>query len=496
MLHDFLAANRAEIIALARSKVAARWAPQATTLELQDGVPLFLEQLIEALRMSAADHPAMVTSAAKHGGDLLKMGFSVAQVVRDYGDLCQAVTELADFRGAAVTVDEFRRFNCFLDDAIAEAVTEYTRLREHSITDRESERLGTLAHELRNCLSAASLSFEILQSGKVAIGGNTGSVLGRSLRRMRELIARTLAAVRIDAGLVNLQRVSLRRFVEDIEVEGTMEAAIRGLHLTVTPIVGDVEMNLDEPLLAAAVTNVLHNALKFTRPGGHVWLRTLVSAERVVFEIEDECGGLPPGAAKGMFLPFQQHGVDRTGMGLGLAISRKGIEANAGQIHVCDLPGRGCVFTIDVPRCVEPVAPPGPEPARAPESPRVLIVDNEVEVARALLDILVLEGYEARAAHDGAAALRVASEFAPEAVLLDLGMPGLDGYGVARLLRGLLGGKVLLVAMTGSDEDRVRLSDAGFDAHLLKPIDVAGLLRLLGGVGTAAPLPAGIATPD
>lgn len=494
MLHDFLAANRDEIIAMARSKVAARWAPQATTLELQDGVPLFLEQLIEALRMSAADHPAMVTSAAKHGGDLLKMGFSVAQVVRDYGDLCQAVTELADFRGAAVTVDEFRRFNSFLDDAIAEAVTEYTRLREHSITDRESERLGSLAHELRNCLSAASLSFEILQSGKVAIGGNTGAVLGRSLRRMRELIARTLAAVRIDAGLLNLHRVSLRRFIEDIEVESAMEAATRGLHLTVTPITGDVELEIDEPLLAAAVTNVLHNALKFTRPGGHVWLRTVVSAERVVFEIEDECGGLPPGAALGMFLPFQQHGEDRTGMGLGLAISRKGIEANAGKLHVCDLPGRGCVFSIDVPRCPDPVATGSPEAASPSRSRRVLIVDNEVESAGALLEILVLEGYEARSAYDGATALRLASEFAPAAVLLDLGMPGLDGYGVARLLRGLLGLDVLIVAMTGSEADSDRLGDAGFDAHLLKPIDVAATLRLLD-TGRTPPAAAGIATP-
>jgi two-component system CheB/CheR fusion protein len=119
----------------------------------------------------------------------------------------------------------------------------------------------------------------------------------------------------------------------------------------------------------------------------------------------------------------------------------------------------------------------------------VLIVDDEVDAAGALLDILVLEGHAARSAPDGAAALRIASEFAPEAVLLDLGMPGLDGYGVARLLRGLLGGKVLLVAMTGYDEDLLRLGQAGFDAHLLKPIDVAALLRLLAGVRTDAALP-------
>lgn len=481
MLHDFLAENRAEIIARARSMVAARWAPQATTSELQDGIPLFLEQLIETLRRSMQPNPAMATSAAKHGGDLLKMGFSIAQVVRDYGDLCQAVTELALIKGASVTVDEFRNFNRCLDDAIADAVTEYTRLREHSITDRETERLGSLAHELRNCLSAATLSFQMLQGGKVAIGGSTGAVLERSLRRMQELLARTMAAVRIDAGLLNRQRVSVRRLIEDLEVEGAMEAAVRGLRLTVIPVAAGVDVEADEPLLAAAITNVLQNALKYTRTGGHVTLRTKVTAERVMFEIEDECGGLPPGKAEGLFRPFEQRGGDRSGMGLGLAISRKGIEANSGEIHVRDLPGKGCVFTIDLPRC----------PARAEtlehkevviaaeRARRVLIVDNEVDAARALLDILTLEGYDTRMVHNGAAALRLAPEFVPEVVLLDLGLPGLDGYAVARVLREVLGPAARLVATTGFQEDRVRLADAGFDAHLLKPIAVAALLTLL-----------------
>ena len=482
MLHDFLAENRAEIIARARSMVAARWAPQATTSELQDGIPLFLEQLIETLRLSMQPNPAMATSAAKHGGDLLKMGFSIATVVRDYGDLCQAVTELALIKGAAVTVDEFRNFNRCLDDAIADAVTEYTRLREHSITDRETERLGSLAHELRNCLSAATLSFQMLQGGKVAIGGSTGAVLERSLRRMRELLARTMAAVRIDAGLLNRQRVSVRRLIEDLEVEGAMEAAVRGLRLTVIPVAAGVEVEADEPLLAAAITNVLQNALKFTRTGGRVTLRTKVTPERVVFEIEDECGGLPPGKAEGLFRPFEQRGGDRSGMGLGLAISRKGIEANAGEIHVHDLPGKGCVFTIDLPRCPARAEPPDSK-AAAPVIPararRVLIVDNEVDAARALLDILTLEGYDTRMVHTGALALRLAPEFMPEVVLLDLGLPGLDGYAVARALREVLGPGVRLVATTGFQEDRVRLRDAGFDAHLLKPIAVAALLTLL-----------------
>src|SRR5580700_1366099 len=147
MLHEFLTQNRDEIIARARTKVAARSAPRVTEEELKNGVPLFLTQLGETLRLSSRGDEAMERSAAAHGADLFRMGFTVAQVVHDYGDVCQTVTELADETDAPITTDEFHTLNRCLDDAIAVAVTEYTRGREQSMADQETERMGLLAHE-------------------------------------------------------------------------------------------------------------------------------------------------------------------------------------------------------------------------------------------------------------------------------------------------------------------------------------------------------------
>jgi signal transduction histidine kinase len=350
MLYEFLSANRAAIVARAREKVAVRPAPRATEQELASGIPLFLDQLTETLRVSHISSAAMADSATAHGQRLLSLGFTVAQVVHDYGSLCLAVTELADETNAPITPAEFHIFNRCLDDAIAQAVTEYGRRREQSIADEGTERLGSLAHELRNALGTAVLSFQSLQSGSVGIGGSTAGLLDRSLRRLLELVDSSVAEVRLEVGRRAAQRVSLRELIEEIEVGASMEASARGLSLIVSPVESGVDVKVDRQLLAAAVTNLLQNAFKFTRTRGHVAIRTSRTEERVRIEIEDECGGLPPGMADKLFLPFEQQGADRTGLGLGLSISRRSVEAEGGEIYVRELPGVGCVFTIDLPR--------------------------------------------------------------------------------------------------------------------------------------------------
>jgi signal transduction histidine kinase len=352
MLHEFLSSNRAAIIARTRAKVAARPAPRATEEELATGIPLFLDQLIETLRPSHTPSDAIAQSAAEHGRNLLKQGFTVAQVVHDYGGVCQAVTELADETRAPITAVEFQTFNRCLDDAIAQAVTEYGQQRERTITEDGRARSGELAHELRNALGAAMLAFETITAGSVGPRGSTAALLGRSLRRLGDLIDSSVAQVRLEAGVRSPERVSMREFIEEVEVGSSMEARARGLTLSVARVEPEVEVKADRQLLTAAVANLLQNAFKFSRPEGHVSLNTSSTPDRVLIEVADECGGLPPGKADELFRRFEQRGRDRTGLGLGLAISRTSVEADGGRIHVRDLPGVGCVFTIDLPRLV------------------------------------------------------------------------------------------------------------------------------------------------
>lgn len=358
MLHEFVTSRREEIITRTRAKVALRPAPRATARELDTGIPLFLDQLAAALRTAQPSDRALQAigdTAAIHGGHLLEQGFTVSQVVHGYGDVCQALTELAQETEAAITTEEFHTLNRCLDDAIAEAVTAYTRLREQALAAEGTMRLGVLAHELRNCLSAASVGFEMIKRGTVAAGGSVSAVISRNLSRMGTLIHGSLAEVRLDAGIEHRERVPVAELIEEAEVDGALEAATRKLALTVAPVDRGVDVNVDRQILAGAIANLMHNAFKFTRPDGQVSVRTSATAARVLIEIEDQCGGLGPRVAEEIFGAFQQRGDDRSGLGLGLFISRKGVEANDGRIRVRDLPGHGCVFSIDLPR-LGPVA--------------------------------------------------------------------------------------------------------------------------------------------
>jgi len=351
LLHEFLSVNREEIIARARAKAAARPAPRATSVELENGIPLFLTQLVGMLETPGRDMGAAIGRGATQYGDLMgRMGFTVGQVVHGYGGLCQAITDLAVESNTSIKSDEFKILNGCLDDAIAFAVTEFGRRPEQSVSDQGLEHLGVLAHELRNALSSATLAFSALQSGAVGTSGSTSAVVFRSLARMRDLLDRSFAEVRLKAGIHKRTHVSVASLVEDVALAAAIDAAHRGLQFTVAPVADGVMVFADAQILASALSNLIQNAFKFTRPSGHVSLRTHQTLDRVEIEIEDECGGLPADKIDHLFRMFEQYGADRTGLGLGLAISRQGVEDSNGVIRVRDLPGRGCVFTIDLPR--------------------------------------------------------------------------------------------------------------------------------------------------
>jgi signal transduction histidine kinase len=318
---------------------------------------MFLEELEHTLASELRhDDPDLVAKGAGlHGGELLRRGFTVAQVVHDYGDACQAITELAIELQAPISTEEFRALNKCLDNAIADAVTEYERQREIDVVAEDArksnEHLGFLAHELRNLLGSALLAFEVVRAGSVGINGSTGDLLGRSLVGLRDLVNRSITEVRLGAGIAKPERVVVARFVEEVEVEAILSANARGVKLTVISVgVDELAVNADRQILSAVISNLLQNAFKYTRPRSEVTLRTRATADRVVFEIEDECGGIQPEKAAHLFDSYEQQSADRSGLGLGLAICVRGVKALGGTLNVGNHDHGGCKFTVELPR--------------------------------------------------------------------------------------------------------------------------------------------------
>jgi signal transduction histidine kinase len=374
MLHDFLSSNRAELVTRCRAKVATRRGSPATDVELEHGIPVFLEQLIRTLRMEQGPAPLrsrnvsgspggggtalseIGSSAAIHGRELLAHGFSVDQVVHDYGDLCQAITELAGELGLPIDAEEFQTLNRCLDNAIAAAVIEFSDARSSLAAIEDStalnERLGFLAHELRNLTLTATLSVAAMKRGSVGLNGATGAVLDRSLVGLRNLIDRSLTDVRVATGAPPQRAViPVAQLIAEVRVSASLEAQSRGRELIVSEVDPDLAVDADRQMLLSALGNLLQNAFKFTKRQTTVSLRAYASARRILIDVEDEGGGLAPGQAEKLFTPFTQLGADRSGLGLGLAISRRSIEANGGALSVRSIPGKGCIFTVDLPRC-------------------------------------------------------------------------------------------------------------------------------------------------
>jgi signal transduction histidine kinase len=294
-------------------------------------------------------------TAASHGNELLLKGFTVDQVVHDYGDLCQAVTELAIELDTSITNREFQSLNKCLDNAIADAVSAFAREHDRVIADASehamNERLGFLAHEFRNLINTAMLALKIIKQGKVGLAGSTGAILDRSLIGLHNLCTRALVDVRISAGIPeHRERMSVSEFIEETQVCAAIDAKARELELIVPDVESGLSIEVDRQILAGAVANLLQNAFNFTKARGRVSLKSFSSADRVLIEVEDECGGLPPGDAEDLFQLFEQRGRDRSGLGLGLGISRRSVEANGRKLYVRNLPGKGCVFTIDLPK--------------------------------------------------------------------------------------------------------------------------------------------------
>jgi signal transduction histidine kinase len=373
MMSTFLSNNHAELLARCRSKVMQRPRREASSLQLSNGVPLFLEQLQHTLEAEETDHAAesmrisgasgvdaqllseMAVSAAAHGQALLKLGFSVDQVVHDYGDLCQAITDLAFERDAPFLVPEFRTLNRCLDNAIASAVSAFSQQRDaaiaHRLGEELNERVGLLVHELRNALATACYAVAALELGNLPMSGSTGTVLKRALEALKKIVGDSFEQVRAKSlEPAQRQTFALQSFIADARNDALLHAGASGSRLTVPLVDPLLEVEGDRERLLGALSNLLQNAFKFTRPATEVSLIAYAVAEQIFIDVKDHCGGLPGGQCGALFTPFSQRGADRSGLGLGLSIARASVEADGGTLTVRDVPGTGCVFTMTMPR--------------------------------------------------------------------------------------------------------------------------------------------------
>ncbi len=383
ILSTFLKENKIELLETAERESTSLAGVRPTTNQLKMGLPVFYQHLIDILAndqskstrptqivdniareraASSSDevamtlvsgHPADVhvaKSAGLLGAELFRLGYTLSHVVHVYGSLCQAITGLATTRGFRIGAFEFSDLNRALDVALASAVTEFQRPREAQVRVAEVKRCGFCAHELRNTLGAAMMSYQLIKSGEVGLSGSVGGILERSLKRMDELIGRSLTETKLLGGspVLDIHPLHLLLLVDQLLVTANIEAKSRRqvLEVDVDP---NIVINVDLQFFHSALSNLIQNALKYSHEGGRIKIRGHIIDEQVVIEVEDECGGLAAGSIDDLFKPFEQQNENRKGLGLGLTLARKAIELHKGTIQAQSIPGQGCVFSIKLP---------------------------------------------------------------------------------------------------------------------------------------------------
>jgi PAS domain S-box-containing protein len=471
------------------------------------------ERMYALLGLSAQDEPVTATRFAEeflHSEDAAAFNRAIARTVKTarqlhfegrflrHHDRAQRWIELTGILqpesdrsplrvlGTAADITDRKRSQENLEQLAAELAE----------TDRrKTEFLATLAHELRNPLAPLSNGLQLM---RMAADNPTAlekarEMMERQLRHLVHLVDDLLDIARISSGKIDLkkERVALKAVIDGAVESSLPLVSIAGHSLELDIPDQSVELDADPIRLGQVVSNLLNNAAKYTTGGGRIKLSVLREPRAVVISVADSGIGIAHDALPQVFEMFTQVGRGRErsqgGLGIGLALVRRLVELHDGTVTAESAGvGQGSKFMVRLPlasrsEAALPSAAALPEPQ--PVIPlRVLVVDDNVDAAESLAALLDLAGHATRVAHDGDQALLTAHEFRPEVVFLDIGMPGKDGYEVAKALRGKPETQqVVLVALTGwgAKDDRARSTSAGFDHHLTKPAGLAAVEGLL-----------------
>jgi signal transduction histidine kinase len=381
------------------------------------------------------------------------------------------------------------RLNLELEGRVRErtAALEATTAALRDADRRKDEFLAMLAHELRNPLAPIRTAVQLLQLKELpeVQGTRAREVIERQVEHLVCLIDDLLDVSRITRGMITLQREPLLVATVVARAVETVRPAIDARRHQLTLDLSDDELTIDgdKTRLVQIVANVLHNAAKFMEPGGQIALTVTREGGEAVLRVKDRGLGIPQSALSRIFELFTQvhdtPGSSHGGLGIGLALVRRLVEMHGGTVAAASEGlGAGTEVTIRLPLSAAQPATPARDTAAPRAIPRmarrrILVADDNNDAASSLALQIELAGHDVRTAHDGVEALEIAGTFEPQIVLLDLGMPRMDGYETARRLRRRTGGdEVTLIALTGwgQQQDRLRTTEAGFDLHLVKPV--------------------------
>ena len=372
------------------------------------------------------------------------------------------------------------------------------RMRQYQVREsqqRKDEFLASLGHELRNPLAPIRTSAALLgrlypASEQIA---RVQGVIERQVTQLTRLVDDLLDVGRITSGKVALQReqVAFEQIIHHV-IELCQEAAVqRQIALTAQLPPWPVLLHADYARLVQIFANLVSNAIKFTPPGGHIHIEAQFNDGQLHTAIEDDGIGLDPEAIPRIFSLFEQSrtvaGQLASGLGIGLSLARQFAEMHGGSVQAHSAgPGQGSRFVVILPASLAPAPAPLPQmavpPAAAGAPLQVLVVDDNMDAADALQTLFQLDGHRAEVAYDGQQALAAIGRVWPQLIVMDLGMPGMDGYETARQIRALANGRpALMIALTGwgQGDARQRTQEAGFDHHLTKPVDFEAINALL-----------------
>ena len=473
-------------------------APAGMGLVLRTGEPVLAPEITEEqIRAAAQDEhhlelllrlrttSSMLVPLVAHGRVLGALALSLTHGERRYGPADLAFAEDVGQRAALA-----------LDNARLYAQTQEYVHRLEAADRRKDEFLAMLAHELRNPLGAIANAGHVLdrRAGGDPRTRELVAIVGRQIRHLARLVDDLLDVSRFSHGHIELHKApfELRRAVEGA-VETARPLVEQRRHTLVLSLADEpLWLEADATRIEQVLSNLLHNAAKFTPPGGHIELAARRDGGEVVIAVRDDGAGISPDLLPRIFDLFvqEERSLDRShgGLGIGLTLVRSLVERHGGAVAAASAgPGQGSELTVRLPLHTPPEdMEPTPEAGAAGEAAappaHVLLVEDNLDAAEALGELLRMWGHTVHLAHDGASALEAARRRRPDVVLLDIGLPGMDGYTVAEQLRAVPGHDgVKLVAVTGygQESDRQRAALAGFDHHLVKPVDVERLRELL-----------------